>query len=77
MSDLTVPPTVRLAGDIAAQFRHRPAEAAAAAVAEHIRQFWDPRMRRDLLAEVDAGVGTDPLVVAAAEQLRRIGHDVR
>lgn len=72
MTGATVPPTIRLAGDIARQFRHRPAEEAAAAVAGHIRQFWDPRMRRALLAEVDAGAETDPLVVAAVERLRDV-----
>ncbi|SHL26228.1 formate dehydrogenase delta subunit [Pseudonocardia thermophila] len=66
----TVPPPVRLAGDIAAQFRHKPLDQAAAAVAEHIRMFWEPRMRRALLAEVDAGTVTDPVVVAAAQRLR-------
>jgi formate dehydrogenase subunit delta len=70
VSHPTVPPAVRLAGDIAAQFRGVPAEAGAAAVAGHIRQFWDPRLRRQLLAEVAAGIETDPLVVAAAGLLR-------
>jgi hypothetical protein len=36
----------------------------------HIRQFWDPRMRSALLAEIDAGADPDPLVAAAAAQLR-------
>jgi len=70
MTDATVSPEIRMAGDIAAQFHHRPAEEAAAAIAGHIRQFWDPRMRRALLAEIDAGTEADPLVVAAAAQLR-------
>jgi formate dehydrogenase subunit delta len=63
-------PSIRLAGDIAAQFRHVPADRGAAAVAGHIRQFWDPRMRRQLLAELDAGAEVDPLVTAAADLLR-------
>ncbi|MGI5130701.1 formate dehydrogenase subunit delta [Pseudonocardia sp. CA-107938] len=69
MSD-TISPEMRLAGDIAAQFRHRPADEAAAAIATHIRQFWDPRMRRHLLAELAAGVAVDPLLAAAAARLR-------
>jgi formate dehydrogenase subunit delta len=68
--DTTVSPEIRLAGDIAVQFHHRPAEEAATAIAEHIRQFWDPRMRRALLTEIDAGAETDLLVVAAVAQLR-------
>jgi formate dehydrogenase subunit delta len=64
------PPQVRLANDIAAQFRHRPPEEAAAAIAAHIRAFWDPRMRSQLLAHAEAGAVTDPLVLAAARLLR-------
>jgi formate dehydrogenase subunit delta len=70
MTDTTVAPEIRLAGDIAVQFHHRPADEAAAEIAVHIRQFWDPRMRRVLLAEIDAGAEADPLVTAAAAQLR-------
>ncbi|MHB1327972.1 MAG: formate dehydrogenase subunit delta [Gemmatimonadales bacterium] len=35
--------------------------------ATHIRRFWDPRMRRALLAHVDetGGVGLDEIVVEA------------
>lgn len=65
-------PHVRLANDIAAQFAHLPPERAAAAVANHLRMFWDPRMRAKLLAEVDAGdaAGLHPLALAAAGLLR-------
>lgn len=59
-------PEVRMAGEIADQFRHKPQALAAEAVANHIRLFWDPRMRTELLeAEV-----TDPLVAAAIALLR-------
>jgi formate dehydrogenase subunit delta len=36
-------------------------------VAEHLKKFWEPRMRRALLAHLDAtkGAGLDPLVLAA------------
>lgn len=62
---------VRLATDVAAQFRHRPATEAAAAVAAHIRSFWDPRMRRSLLVAVSsrADGDVDPVVRAAAAAL--------
>lgn len=63
--------SIRLANDIAAHFRHRPQDEAAAAVARHIRMTWDPRMRAALLAYVDGGgVGLDPLSVLAAGLLR-------
>lgn len=64
-------PTVRLANDVAAQFHAGPPAEGAAAVANHIRMFWDPRMRAQLLAHVAAGgAELDPLAVAAAELLR-------
>ncbi len=43
-----------MAGQIAAFFHHLPEAEAAAAIAGHINQFWSPRMRRALLAEVEA-----------------------
>jgi formate dehydrogenase subunit delta len=41
--------------------------AAVSGTASHIRRFWDPRMRRALLAHVDQhhGEGLDPLVLEA------------
>ena len=71
MSTTTVPPHVRLANDVTVQFAHRPPEVAAAAVATHLRDFWEPRMTRALLAHVAAGgEGLDPVAVRAAELLR-------
>jgi formate dehydrogenase subunit delta len=64
-------PVLRLAGEIAAQFEGRPTTETAAVMADHIRQFWDPRMRRALLAAVDAGAVRDPAVLATAELIRR------
>jgi formate dehydrogenase subunit delta len=64
-------PQVRLANEIAVQFRRRPVEEAATEIATHIRAFWDPRMRAELLRRVDTDAGAlDPLVVAAARLLR-------
>jgi formate dehydrogenase subunit delta len=69
---MTTPPYVRLANDIAAQFRHRPTGEAAGAVAEHLRSFWDPRMRTQLIAHVEAGgAGLDPLLVHVVARLRQ------
>lgn len=71
MSTTTVPPHVRLANDVAAQFGHRPPAVAAAAVAAHLRDYWEPRMTRALLAHVAAGGdGLDPVAVLAAHLLR-------
>lgn len=58
------------ANDIAAQFRHYPPRAAAAAIANHIRLFWDPRMRAQLTTELAAhGTDCDPNVRAAVDLL--------
>lgn len=66
-----LPPTIRLANDIAAQFRHLPEPDAVTAIAGHLRSFWDPRMRAQLLVQVDAvAPELDPLVLAAAQRLR-------
>lgn len=68
---MLVRPEIRLANDIAAQFHHLPADAAAKEIAGHIKSFWDPAMRAKLSdcvgTEADA---VDPLVVAAVELLR-------
>lgn len=45
---------VRMAGEIHQFFRHQ-GDASYDAAANHIRQFWSPVMRQDLLALVDAG----------------------
>lgn len=63
-----MPRELRLAEDIAAQFRHRPTDEAAGVIAQHVRMFWDPRMRARLAAAVAAGP-CDPAVAAAAELL--------
>lgn len=48
----------------------RTARDGAAGVAEHIRAFWDPRMRAAIQAHLAAGGdGLDPL---AAEAVRRL-----
>jgi formate dehydrogenase subunit delta len=69
---MMVPPHVRLANEIAAQFHHRAVDQAATEIAAHVRSFWEPRMRTALLAHVDAGgAGLDELAVRAADLLRR------
>lgn len=62
---------VRLANDIAAQFAHLPEDAAIIAIAGHLRSFWDPRMREQLVQQVaEDPDGVDPLVVKAAGRLQ-------
>ncbi|GAA1640775.1 hypothetical protein GCM10009744_33360 [Kribbella alba] len=71
MSAALLPPHVRLANEIARQFAHRPAADAATAIANHMKAVWDPRMKKALLASLDAGDDAlDPVAALAAEQLR-------
>jgi formate dehydrogenase subunit delta len=72
---MAVPPELRLATEIAAQFKHLPMEEGAAAVAGHVRRFWDPRMRDRLINEVaHADENCDPLVVATVRALERASN---
>jgi formate dehydrogenase subunit delta len=48
-----MPPTVRLANDIAEQFAHKPHDEAAQAVANHINLFWTPAMRQKFVELVN------------------------
>ncbi|HRG99502.1 MAG TPA: formate dehydrogenase subunit delta [Polyangiaceae bacterium] len=49
---------VRMANDIATFFESDPDPAAARAqIAAHLTKFWDPRMRRELVAHVDERAG--------------------
>lgn len=44
---------------------------AVAGVAEHIKKFWDPRMRSSIYAHLDqGGAGLDPAVKKAIEKLK-------
>ncbi|MEV0284033.1 formate dehydrogenase subunit delta [Kribbella sp. NPDC050820] len=66
----TLPPYVRLANEIAVQFAHRPPADAATAIANHMKAAWDPRMKRALIAHVEAGAESlDPVAALAAQQL--------
>jgi formate dehydrogenase subunit delta len=63
---------VYMANQIATFFESKRHDEAVAGVAEHINAFWEPRMRRQLFALLDAG-GADfrPLVREAAGKIRR------
>jgi formate dehydrogenase subunit delta len=64
------PAEIRMINSIAAHFGYLRAEQAAAAVAEHVKRFWDPRMKRRLLMLVASDTrDLDPVAVAAAALL--------
>lgn len=61
---------VAMANQIGAFFRLQGEEAALAGVEDHLRKFWDPRMRGELLDHLRAGgEGLTPVVKAAAARL--------
>jgi formate dehydrogenase subunit delta len=63
---------LRLLKGIAAFHRAYPHEEAVAGIAEHVRQFWDPRMRAALAQALKEGAPElDPLLHEAA--LRAVG----
>lgn len=63
---------VYMANQIASFFASQPKEEAAAGVAQHINDFWEPRMRRQFFEIVEAGnMGISPLVIEALPQIRR------
>ena len=67
---------VRMANQIAEYFTAYPEDRARGEVAAHLRAFWEPRMRRQLVAYArDGGVGLHPFVAHAATELEA-GGDV-
>jgi len=62
---------VYMANQIGRFFAHEGEVQAPESIALHLRKFWDPRMRRAVLAHLDSGgAGLDPLVRRAVERLR-------
>ncbi len=63
---------VYMANQIAGFFASQPESEQVEGIANHINQFWEPRMRTQLFEIVDAGGdGLSPLVLKAAEHIRR------
>ena len=60
-----------MANDIAAFFDAESGQAAAAeGVRNHITRYWEPRMRRAIIAHLDAGgAGLAPTAMAAVKKL--------
>ncbi|CAN5915796.1 formate dehydrogenase subunit delta [soil metagenome] len=60
---------VRMANQIGTFFEAMPDRAEAIeGIAQHIRNFWEPRMRRELLAHIDCG-GSSELNGMVAEAI--------
>lgn len=64
---------IKMANQIGDFFESMPDPAEARdGIATHLRKFWDPRMRRELIAHIDAtgGTGLHPAVLQAVAQQR-------
>ena len=62
---------IRLINKVVVHFGYLPTEQAVTEVADHVRKFWDPRMRRRLFDLVDSGTSDlEPVALAAAALLR-------
>jgi len=66
---------VYMANQIGRYFRSQGPDQAVAGTADHIKKFWDPRMRAAIFRHVETGgQGLEPLVRWAIEQLKEGGQ---
>jgi formate dehydrogenase subunit delta len=67
---------IRMANDIGAFFAAEPdKEEAARSVLNHLKRFWDPRMRRQIVEHYRAGgAGLSELSASAVSQLSQDGN---
>jgi formate dehydrogenase subunit delta len=71
-------PEIRLINKVVVHFGYLPEDQAVTEVADHVRRFWDPRMKRRLLDLIDNeddedtadAVALEPVALAAAALLR-------
>ncbi|MBY6002783.1 formate dehydrogenase subunit delta [Salipiger bermudensis] len=62
---------VMMANQIATFFATQPGDDGASGVADHINDFWEPRMRAQLLDYVETGgAGLHKLVIEAVPEIR-------
>jgi formate dehydrogenase subunit delta len=61
-----------MANQIGRFFQSQSPDTAVAEIEEHIRKFWDPRMRKAIVAQLAAGsIELDPLVRQAIDRIGR------
>jgi formate dehydrogenase subunit delta len=71
-SHSTTDKLIHMANQIGKFFATQGEAGVAEGVATHIKKFWDPRMRKAIVAHLDAtgGAGLEPRVKQAIETLR-------
>ena len=63
---------VRMANQIGQFFQSQPHDEAVAGIADHLRSFWTPKMRRQIADHAAVGgAGLDPLTLEAVRKLER------
>ena len=63
---------IYMANQIGKFFASQGEPDAAVGIADHLKKFWDPRMRAQIVAYLDAGgQGLDPQVRRAVETLKQ------
>ncbi len=63
---------IYMANQIGAFFRSQGEARAVPGISEHIKKFWDPRMRKAIFAHLEkGGAGLDPQVRDALNVLRQ------
>jgi len=59
-----------MANQIGRFFQSQKQDTAVAAIEDHLTKFWDPRMRRAIIAQLaDGSIQLDPMVRQAVEHL--------
>ena len=70
MSSTSMDTLVRMANQIADFFKVQADDQAVAGTADHIRKFWDPRMRAMMTEHlVRGGAGLNPIALKAVKQV--------
>lgn len=63
---------IYMANQIGNFFKSQGHDVAVPGIAEHIKKFWDPRMRKAIFAHLDAGgAGLEPNVLEALTMLKQ------
>lgn len=66
---------VRMANQIGKFFAAQGDERAIAGIADHVKKFWEPRMKKQIFAHLDeGGAGLDPVALAALQKLKADMH---
>ena len=74
MSSSSIDTLVRMANQISDFFKIQPDDQAVAGTADHIRKFWDPRMRAMMSQHLaHGGAGLNPIALKATQIVCKAG----